>query len=181
MLIEFGIINYKLILPFIYPFFFQIRKFIHKNDKRAFYEFFTNYLGYLLQGIVYLIILKRMQKRQRSLSSIDAEIIPKSNIELKNVTEKEAPLTNTKTKTVKYIQSSKTFNLIEIEKEKRQSRLTKEKYLYLFLLACIYLIPMFLDSYCSSDKSINFNTSSSISLFFLYNIICCFKSNNFRR
>ena len=107
-----------------------------------------------------------MQKRQRSLSSIDAEIIPKSNIELKNVAEKEAPLTNTKTKTVKYIQSSNTFNLIEIEKEKRQSRLTKEKYLYLFLLAFIYLIPMFLDSYCSSDKSINFNTSSSISLFF---------------
>ena len=102
------------------------------------------YLGYLLQGIVYLIILKRMQKRQRSLSSIDAEIIPKSNIELKNVTEKEAPLTNTKTKTVKYIKSSNTFNLIEIEKEKRQSRLTKEKYLYLFLLACIYLIRVVL-------------------------------------
>ena len=170
MWIEFGIINYKLILPFVYPFFFQIRKFIHKNDKRAFYEFFTNYLGYLSQGIVYLIILKRTQKRRESLASIDLDTSPKSAVELKHIKEKETPLikTNTNTKKVKYFQNptSSTFNLIEIEKEKRNSRLTKEKYLYLFLLACIYLIPMFLDSYCSSDKSINFNTSSSISLFF---------------
>ena len=170
MWIEFGIINYKLILPFVYPFLFQIRKFIHKNDKRAFYEFFTNYLGYLSHGIVYLIILKRTQKRRENLANIDLDISPNSAVELKHIKEKETPLikANTDKKTVKYIQSTTTsnFNLIEIEKEKRNSRLTKEKYLYLFLLACIYLIPMFLDSYCSSDKSINFNTSSSISLFF---------------
>ena len=55
MLIELGIISYQLILPFIYPFTFHIRRIIHQNDK-PFYDIFTSFLGYLLSGIVLVII-----------------------------------------------------------------------------------------------------------------------------
>ena len=51
MLIELGIISYKLILPLIYPFTYHIRRIIHQNDK-PFYDIFTSFLGYLLSGIV---------------------------------------------------------------------------------------------------------------------------------
>ena len=53
MLIEFGIIDYKIIIPLIYPIFYQIRRLIHKDDEKALFEFFTNFCGYLFSGIVY--------------------------------------------------------------------------------------------------------------------------------
>ena len=61
MLIEFGILNYKLIIPLIYPFFYQIRRIIHK-DSKPFYELFTNFLGYLFGGLIYLIVKYRIRK-----------------------------------------------------------------------------------------------------------------------
>ena len=64
MLIEFGILNYKLIIPLIYPFFYQIRRIIHKNSK-PFYELFANFLGYLFGGIIYLIVKYRIRKTSK--------------------------------------------------------------------------------------------------------------------
>ena len=64
MWIECGIINYKLIIPLIYPLFYQIRRIIHKNDEKPFLQFFTNYLGYLLSGLIYLFIKWRMKKKK---------------------------------------------------------------------------------------------------------------------
>ena len=66
MWIECGIINYKLIIPFIYPIFFQIRIIIHKGEEKPFLKFFTNYLGYLFSGLIYLIIKYRMEKVELS-------------------------------------------------------------------------------------------------------------------
>ena len=64
MLIECGIINYKLIIPLIYPAFFQIRLVIHKGENKPLLKFFTNYLGYLFSGLIYLIIKYRMKKKK---------------------------------------------------------------------------------------------------------------------
>ena len=61
MLIELGIMEYQLILPFIYPITYQIRNIMHQNTK-PFYDTFISYLGYLLGGIVYLIIKYRSRK-----------------------------------------------------------------------------------------------------------------------
>jgi hypothetical protein len=55
MWIEFGVIDYKIIIPLIYPFFFQIRSILHANDEKALFGFFTNFCGYLLSGIIFLI------------------------------------------------------------------------------------------------------------------------------
>ena len=54
MWIECGIINYKLIMPLIYPALFQIRIIIHKDEEKPFKIFFTNYLGYLFSDLIYL-------------------------------------------------------------------------------------------------------------------------------
>ena len=164
MLFELGIINCKLLLPFIFPFLFQLRKYIHEDDERAFYEIFTNYIGYLLHGIVYLIILRRTKKRQKSFSEVNETDKSRYYVDLKNVTKNKDSIREKKA--IKYNQSPPFYNLIKIKKAEINSRQTKIKYLYLFALACVYLIPMFLDSYCSSNSSINYKTSSSISLFF---------------
>ena len=74
MIIEPGIITYKLIIPLIYPFLYQIRRYIHKTDEKPFYEFFTNYCGYLLSGLIYLIVKYRMKKKQKKLIEINEEL-----------------------------------------------------------------------------------------------------------
>ena len=170
MLLEFGIINYQLIIPFIYPFFYQIRRVIHSEDKKPFYEFFTNYCGYLFSGLIYLIITSRMKKS--SSSDFDKKqtdkLLELRDIGMNNeVKSKNSPLKETTT--IKLCNTINFDNQINLEIMKRKSKKTREKYLYILLLACIYLIPMFLDSYCSSNEDISFKTSSSMSLFFCIN------------
>ena len=167
MLLEFGIINYQLIIPFIYPFFYQIRRVIHSEDKKPFYEFFTNYCGYLFSGLIYLIITSRMKKS--SSSDFDTKqtdkLLELRDIGMNNeVKSKNSPLKETTT--IKLCNTINFDNQINLEIMKRKSKKTREKYLYILLLACIYLIPMFLDSYCFSNEDISFKTSSSMSLFF---------------
>ena len=163
------LINYKLIIPFIYPFLYQIRKLIHQNDEKPFYEFFTNYCGYFFSGLIYLIIVCRMRKiqKQNDLTNPNGEVLD-NNIELETFSSDD----NTSKSSVK---SSKKIrvknnctikNQIIIEKEKINKRQTRKKYLFILGLTIIYLIPMFLDSYCSSNQNINFKTSSSVSVFF---------------
>ena len=169
MWIEFGDINYKLIIPFIYPFLYQIRKLIHQNDKKPFYEFFTNYCGYFLSGLIYLIIVCRMRKiqKQNDLTNPNGEVLD-NNIELETCssddnTSKSSVKSN---KTIRVKNNCTIKNQIIIEKEKINKRQTRKKYLFILGLTIIYLIPMFLDSYCSSNQNINFKTSSSVSVFF---------------
>ena len=61
MFIEFGILNYSLLIPLIYPFLFQIRRYIHE-DSKFFYELLMDFLGYSLGGLFYLFINYRMKK-----------------------------------------------------------------------------------------------------------------------
>ena len=60
--IEFGECDYKIIIPLIYPFLYQIRRIMHQNDERFLFGFFTNFCGYLFSGVIYLIVKHRMNK-----------------------------------------------------------------------------------------------------------------------
>ena len=160
MLIEFGIIDYKIIIPLIYPIFYQIRRLIHKDEEKALFEFFTNFCGYLFSGIVYLIIKHRMKK----LNSKNIEKINSKNDndkedsgkELVNVvTEKQFRLVST----IKFSE-----NQLNLEKKKIDKINSKKQYIYVLSLVLIYLFPMFLDSY-TLVNNFDMGTSSSISLF----------------
>ena len=52
---QLGLINYKLIIPLVFPIFFQIRILIGQTDNGC-YELFLNYLSYSFAGIIYLIV-----------------------------------------------------------------------------------------------------------------------------
>ena len=159
MLIEFGIIDYKIIIPLIYPIFYQIRRLIHKDDEKALFEFFTNFCGYLFSGIVYLIIKHRMKK-------LNSKNIEKINIKNDNdkedsgkelvnvVTEKQFRLVST----IKFSE-----NQLNLEKKKIDKINSKKQYIYVLSLVLIYLFPMFLDSY-TLVNNFDIGTSSSISL-----------------
>ena len=157
MWIELGIVNYKIIIQLIYPFFSQIRRLLHNDDKKPILSFFTNYCGYLLSGFIYLII----RIRTRRMNSKDIESV---NTIIKKESNKELIASNTETSKV-----STPYQIEnEIDKEKKRHKMERQKakYLYILLLVFIYLIPMFIDSYTAIDNELNFGTSSSISLFF---------------
>ena len=106
MLLEFGIINYQLIIPFIYPFFYQIRRVIHREDKKPFYEFFTNYCGYLFSGLVYLIITSRM----KGLISSDSELKKSETLlELREMDTVDSKSNHSSRKNSNKVKSANTF------------------------------------------------------------------------
>jgi len=174
MWIECGIINYKLIIPLIYPLFYQIRRIIHKNDEKPFLQFFTNYLGYLLSGLIYLFIKWRMKKKKvitknNDLSDKDVDTIvyelndlfvPTFNdsFDRSSTSSFVKVKTLVNTKTVR----SEHSNQIALEKIKIEKKNSKRKHLFILLLVVIYLIPMLLDAF----NPYAFKTSSSVSLFF---------------
>ena len=143
MLIELGIINYQLILPLIYPLTFHIRRIIHQNDK-PFYDIFTHFLGYLLSGIVFIIIEHRTKRTS-------VEIENKNESQEENFDEK--------------YEKKNTFKQIDEKNKRKEERRIKGKYLYLFILNLIYLIPIFLEAF--TIGYINLNFKASVYLFYI--------------
>ena len=174
MWIECGIINYKLIIPLIYPLFYQIRRIIHKNDEKPFLQFFTNYLGYLLSGLIYLFIKWRMKKKKvitknNDLSDKDVDTIVYELNDLFVPTFNDSfdrsstsPFVKVKTLVNTKTVRSEHSNQIALEKIKIEKKNSKRKHLFILLLVVIYLIPMLLDAF----NPYAFKTSSSVSLFF---------------
>ena len=169
MWIECGIINYKLIIPFIYPAFFQIRLIIHRGEEKPLLKFFTNYLGYLFSGLIYLFIQWRMKKVVVSDEDINNIVVDTVVLELNDILlpnpEENNEIRASAFVAVKTHKNSlkKVKNQIDLERKKVQKKISKRKHLFLLVLAIIYLIPMVLDAF----NPYTFKTSSSVSLFFL--------------
>ena len=174
MWIECGIINYKLIIPLIYPLFYQIRRIIHKNDEKPFLQFFTNYLGYLLSGLIYLFIKWRMKKKKvitkngdLSDKDVDTIVYELNDLFVPTFNDSFDRSSTSSFVKVKTLVNSKTVrsehsNQIALEKIKIEKKNSKRKHLFILLLVVIYLIPMLLDAF----NPYAFKTSSSVSLFF---------------
>ena len=79
MLIEFGLINGRLLIPLLFPFFYQIRRFIHRKSN-PFYKLFSAFLGFLFSGLLYIFFF-----RKHSLPlSLEVESEPRGRNRLNN-------------------------------------------------------------------------------------------------
>ena len=167
MWIECGIINYKLIIPMMYPIFHQIRVYLHKGETKYLYDRFTYYLGYLFNGFAYLFIKCRMKKVSISADKDDSDtntIVLELSNTLVPDNDPDAKISVSpfmKVRTQRTLMRKET-NLINIERERIQKKKSKKQHIFLIILIIIYLIPMMLDAF----NPYPFKTSSSISLFF---------------
>ena len=152
MFIELGIINYKLLIPLLYPLFYQIRKYIHR-DSNPFYILFTDYFGYLFGGIFFLIIQFRMRTINKKKENKDEE-------KEKEIITPDELVDYSKNLTIK--KKNILFNQIEVEKKKIKRQKLKKKYFFLLLLSFINMIPMVLEIFKDEDININFKISSSL-------------------
>ena len=155
MWIEIGLIDYKILIPLLYPLFYEVRLLLHKGDEKVLFNIFMNISGYLFSGVIYLIIKFRMRR-------VKSDMIER----IEDRKEDEVSEDNIKEKGIKIIQVHSVKNQIEVEKEKLDKKKTRNQYLFLSLLVFIFLIPVLLDVYISFEDSLNIGTSSSVSLFF---------------
>ena len=163
MYVELGIINWKLLIPLLYPIFYQVRRVVHDGDEKPIFEFFTNYIGYLIGGIVHLIIYCRMKKTSQS----DSNENKNDKNEAPNDTDNDKVNEPKKAISIEPVKAvGLGFQSITIENKNNLKWFTVKQYAFIFLLVCIYLIPLFLDSYCSTRDDLNFKTSSTMSLMF---------------
>ena len=168
MWIECGIINYKLIIPFIYPIFHPIRILIHKHEEKPILEPFVAYIGYLLSGFIYLIIKYRMRKKDALLKENNSNNgIKPIVLELNNtksiIFEENEENRITQINTIvneKVIK--KDINQIDLKRKKLEKKESKRKHLFIFILSIIYLIPMYFNSF----NPYSFKMGSSASLLF---------------
>ena len=66
MFIEFGIWSNHLLIPLLYPVFYQIKVFLIPPSVSNLYQVFLNFLGYLFAGVIYLFYadLKQLTKKK---------------------------------------------------------------------------------------------------------------------
>ena len=168
MWIECGIINYKLIIPFIYPIFHPIRILIHKDEEKLILEPFIAYIGYLLSGFIYLIIKFRMKKKDTLLNENNSNngikpIVLELNNSSSSFLEESKDNRETRINTIvnkKIIK--KEINQIDLKRKDLEKKESKRKHLFILLLAIIYLIPMNLNAF----NPYSFKMGSSASLLF---------------
>ena len=152
--IELGSIDYKIIIPLIYPFLYQIRGLFHQDKEKPLFRCFTNFCGYLFSGIIYLVIKYRMKGNKSNEEKIKEYNINDSG---------ENPSEELLRKINYYYLGD---NQIKIETDKIRRKTLRNQYLFILLLVIIYLIPMFLDSYVASKNESYLGTSTAFSLFF---------------
>ena len=152
--IELGSIDYKIIIPLIYPFLYQIRGLFHQDKEKPLFRCFTNFCGYLFSGIIYLVIKYRMKGNKSNEEKIKEYNINDSG---------ENPSEELLRKINYYYLGD---NQIKIETDKIRRKTLRNQYLFIILLVIIYLIPMILDSYLSSMRKSYLGTSTAFSLFF---------------
>ena len=76
MIISFGIINSKLLIPFICPILLRFRRYFReKLDKQnAYFKIFFSFLSFISSGILYLVVLLRLYKEKKSSTRIENSI-----------------------------------------------------------------------------------------------------------
>ena len=140
MLITFGILNKKLLIPFIFPFFVKLRRFIrdeeYKQIKNPFFKIFCTFLSLTLCGLLYLIILyqTRSKKNTGNKNNVkNVKNLSKAFLLVKNNTVKEKELID-----LNEIDSEK--NPIENEEKKMKKLQRKKQFLFIVLITFIFLI-----------------------------------------
>ena len=96
MILKLGILNWKLLILLGYPICYQIRRAIFNEQSKPLYEIFTNFIGYLLALIFYLIERHRAKHENQFINTKELKIKKKENTN--SFSEIESDLQNSKKK-----------------------------------------------------------------------------------
>ena len=146
MVIELGILSYKLLVTLSYPIFYQIRTYIVHKNSPPLYNSFMSFMSYLSAGLIYLFVKHRSKSEKVVSTAI------------------ETPSERTVS-----------VNQIFLEKEDKTKKLKIKKIIRIFYLSLINMIPMLIEFYRLNDLftilSESIGVLSAISFYFLFSKI----------
>ena len=140
MIIESGILNYKLLITLLYPISYQISFYVTQKKTPPLYDCFINSISYLLAGLIYLIILHRS-----------------------NIIKKSTTLKNFEGKLV-------AVNQVYIENQRNIKKRKIKEIFSIFLLSFIFTIPIFIESYVEKKIYLKLTFSLGIVSYIIFNV-----------
>ena len=163
MLIQFGILKIKLIIPIIFPFFLKLRRIVRTKNKINSYVFrgFNDFLSLTIFGIFYLIVKFRTKatkdiiekqtiKKQQELSSVN-EINGNKQIFINSIAQ------------------------IENDNLKKQKKQEKKQFLFILLISGLQLITVVIKSVwrIKLNDVLRLNSQALIQIIFLITFSVC--------
>ena len=140
MKIEFGFLNYKLLILLLFPIFYQIRRFVLKNETtQPLYGYLKRSISYSLSVIFYLLVIYRSRNHQILSTSIN----PEGRISA--------------------------IDEINLENERNKKQRKIKKLTSVFLLSIINMIPMLAETFALNQEFYKlFHESFGILFAFLF-------------
>ena len=169
MLISFGILNKKLLIPFIFPLFIKLRRFIRDEEykilKNPFFKIFNTFLSFTICGLIYLIVLYRLKKEKEdenekyTINKINDSnnavlIVQKSFKEDKDII------------SLNLKDDDNDNNLLQEEEKKFKKNEYKQKLYFMMLLSLLQLIPLCIKDIWIKSIYINLDYRQTIAVFF---------------
>ena len=134
MFIQLGLINYKLILPLVFPICLQLKILIGQSDSGS-YELFINYLSYSFAGFIYLMV------RYNTIKS-GKEIIPTTN---KQVSTAESSAEKIQIDIYGDLDSNAIIQKFKNEKLKNEKKELRKLKLFVIFLVFMNFLPASLE------------------------------------
>ena len=163
MLIQFGILQIKLIIPFLFPFFLKLRRIVRSKNKINSYVFrgFNDFLSLTILGTFYLFIIFR----GKSSKEITQKDTIKDQQELNSLNE----LNENKEISMNSIMQ------IENDKLKKEKKLKKKQLLFALLISGLQLITVIIKSVWTLKLNdvLRLNSQALIQIIFLITFSVC--------
>ena len=163
MLITFGILNKKLLIPFIFPFFVKLRRFIrdeeYKQIKNPFFKIFCSFLSYALCGFLYLIVLCQSKNKKKLKNKNNVRNLSKGFLLVKVNTVKEKELID-----LNELDSDK--NPIENEEKKMKKLQRKKQFIFIIFISFLFLIASSIHDIWKDLQKINIEYRQTLSILF---------------
>lgn len=167
MLISFGIINKKLLIPLLFPIFVKLRRFIRDKEykvlKNAFFKIFCTFASFSLSGFLYLAVLYK-DKREKFKKENKVE-------QVKNLSNAFLLVKKNQGEDKELISLSESDTEDPIEKEqKRLKRIeNRKKRYFILIIASLEMIALLIqDIWKEHDEGINMEYRQTIGISFEY-------------
>ena len=170
MLISLGILNKKLLIPFVFPIFIKVRRFIRDEEykiiENPFFKIFNTFLSFTICGFIYLIVLYKLKKEKESKNENDKKndetrTLSNSFLMIKNSSgyEKESINLSIKEEDIEN-------NPIQEEQEEYKKIEFRKKLFFILLITLFQLIPLSIKDIWRKHSDLNMDYRQTIAVFF---------------
>ena len=164
MLISFGVLNKKLLIPFIFPFFVKLRRFIrdeeYKKIKNPFFKIFCTFLSFTLSIFFYLIVICRIKKETYDKNNKKKEV--------KNLSGGFLLVKKKKGEQKELIDLNKNNidNPIKEQQKQIEKNINKKKFLFILFLMLLQMIALLIQDIWKEYTNINYDYRQTIAVLF---------------